>query len=138
VKEERGNTLEEVAEGYLTELIHRSLVIVSSLSIDGKAKRCRVHDLVRDMILEKNEDLNFCKYITEDGKSSLRGIIRRLSITTTSNDFMARVESSHVRSLHFFRKEGSLICSTEGIPTKYKLLKVVDYESAPLFEVPRK
>ncbi|MCH91504.1 disease resistance protein, partial [Trifolium medium] len=38
VKEESGNTLEEVAEGYLTELIHRSLVQVSSVRIDGKTK----------------------------------------------------------------------------------------------------
>ena len=38
VKDEKGKTLEEVAEGYLIELIHRSLVQVSSLRSDGKAK----------------------------------------------------------------------------------------------------
>lgn len=46
----------KVAEGYLTELIHRSLVQVSSVKSDGKAKACRVHDLIHVMILEKFED----------------------------------------------------------------------------------
>lgn len=52
VKEESGKTLEEVAKGYLTELIRRSLVQVSSVRIDGKPKSCCVHDLIRMMILE--------------------------------------------------------------------------------------
>ncbi|CAJ2639972.1 unnamed protein product [Trifolium pratense] len=66
VKEERLYTLEEVAEGYLTELIHRSLVQVSSVRFDGKTKSCCVHDLTREMILEKCEDLSFCKHISGD------------------------------------------------------------------------
>ncbi|PNY13941.1 NBS-containing resistance-like protein, partial [Trifolium pratense] len=70
VKEEQGKTLEEVAEGYLTELIHRSLVQVSSIGIDGKAESCRVHDQIREMILEKFEDLNFCKEISENDNES--------------------------------------------------------------------
>jgi disease resistance protein RPM1 len=56
VEEESGNTLEDVAEGYLTELIHRSLVQVSSAGIDGKRKSCCVHDLIRAMLLEKCEE----------------------------------------------------------------------------------
>lgn len=53
MKKERGKTLDEVAEGYLIELVHRSLVQVSSLSIDDKVKGCRVHNLIRNMFLEK-------------------------------------------------------------------------------------
>ncbi|GAU29579.1 hypothetical protein TSUD_153290 [Trifolium subterraneum] len=79
VKEEEGLTLEEVAEGYLTELIHRSLVQVVSINFDGRACYYRVHDLVHDMILKKFEDLSFCKNISEDGQSALNGIVRRLS-----------------------------------------------------------
>ncbi|KAL5077398.1 hypothetical protein RYX36_016382 [Vicia faba] len=65
VKEERGNTLEEVAERYLSELIQRSLVQVSSVRIDGKPKSCCVHDLIRMMILEKCEDLSFCNKLMQ-------------------------------------------------------------------------
>jgi disease resistance protein RPM1 len=63
VKEEKEKTLEEVAEGYLAELIHRSLDQVSLLRIDGKAKGCRVHDLTRDMILEKMRILIFASIL---------------------------------------------------------------------------
>ncbi|CAJ2639917.1 unnamed protein product [Trifolium pratense] len=137
VKEERGKTLEEVAEGYLTELVHRSLVQVSSIRIDGKAKGCRVHDLIRDMILEKFEELNFCKHISEDGQSSLSGTVRRLSITTTSDDFIERIESSHVRSILVFTNKTSNTLA-KRIPAKCRWLKVLDYESTPLFNIPEK
>ncbi|WJX31540.1 hypothetical protein P8452_19960 [Trifolium repens] len=131
VKEESGNTLEEVAEGYLTELIHRSLVQVSSLRIDGKIKSCCVHDLIRVMILEKCEDLSFCKHIiNEDGCSSLYGIIRRLSITTHSDDFPTCIENSHVRSLFLFTNESQFLSEDfmRRIFTKYRRLKVLEFE----------
>ncbi|CAK8565678.1 unnamed protein product [Lathyrus sativus] len=139
VKEERGKTLEEVAEGYLTELIHRNLVQASSTRIDGKAKACRVHDLIRDMILEKFEDLNFCKHISDDGQSSFSGIIRRSSITPTFDDLLLHIEGSHLRSLFIFENEESYVYFEERIPTAttYRLLKVLDYESAPSLNVPK-
>jgi len=96
VKENRGNTLEEVAEGYLTELIRRSLVQVFSTSIDGRAQSCRVHDLVHAMILEKCDDLSFCKNISDEEQSSLTGMVRRLSIATSSDDLMEGIENSHM------------------------------------------
>ncbi|CAJ2640042.1 unnamed protein product [Trifolium pratense] len=160
VKEERGKTLEDVAEEYLTELIQRSLVQVSSLRIDGKAKYCRIHDLIRNMILEKIEDLNFCKHISEDGQSSSSGNTRRLSIITTSDDslecsedgqsslsgitrrlsttssyLIECIESSHIRSLLFFTTH-DLDYFNKKIPTKYRLLKVLDYQSVRLRKVP--
>ncbi|RHN67256.1 putative leucine-rich repeat domain, L domain-containing protein [Medicago truncatula] len=136
MKEEKGKTMEELAEGYLIELIHRSLVQVSSLRIDGKAKGCRVHDLIRDMILQKNKDFNFCKHISDDGQTSLGGIIRRLSITTIDDVFRECINGSHVRSLFCFgNKEISTSFSRE-IPTKYRLLKVLDFEDFLMKNIP--
>ncbi|XP_058788072.1 disease resistance protein RPM1-like [Vicia villosa] len=135
VKEESGKTLEEVAQGYLTELIHRSLVQVSSLRIDGKVKRCRVHDLIHDMILEKNEDLNFCKHVSDDGQSNLSGIVRRLLVTTELraglDDLNLHIERSHVRSLFFFKNDVSASTDSWIIPIKFRLLKVLDPEGMP-------
>ena len=136
VKEEKGKTMEEVAEGYLIELIHRSMVQVSSLRIDGKAKGCRVHDLIHDMILEKNEDFNFCKHISDDGQTSLGGIVRRLSITTTEDVFREYIDQSHVWSLFCFgNTEISSSVSIE-ILTEYKLLKVLDFEDFLIKNIP--
>ncbi|GAU29577.1 hypothetical protein TSUD_153270 [Trifolium subterraneum] len=135
VKEEEGLTLEEVAEGYLTELIHRSLVQVVSVGING-AIWCRVHDLVHDMILKKFEDLNFCKNISEDGQSASDGIVRRLSITTNSDNFMESIESSLVRTL-LVPKPCTLHESVvRQITTKCRLLKVFDGELAGGINVP--
>ncbi|RHN67257.1 putative P-loop containing nucleoside triphosphate hydrolase, leucine-rich repeat domain, L [Medicago truncatula] len=136
VKEEKGKTLEEVAEGYLSELIHRSLVQVSSLRIDGKAKGCRVHDLIHNMILEESEDFNFSKHISDEGRTSLGGIVWRLSITTTDDAFRECIDRSHVWSLFCFgNKEISMTFSRE-IPTKYRLLKVLDFEDFLMMNIP--
>ncbi|XP_058788079.1 disease resistance protein RPM1-like [Vicia villosa] len=121
VKEESGKTFEEVAQGYLTELIHRSLVQVTLLRNDGKVKHCRVHDLIRDMILKKNEDLNFCKHISDDGQSNFSGIVLMMDNSNLP------IERSHVRSLFVF-KDVSRFMSFWRIPTKFRLLKVLDYE----------
>lgn len=69
VKYEMKKTLEEVAEEYLTSLVDRNLVQVSSFTIDGKPRSCHVHYLVHDMILRKFEDLSFCRCINEDSHS---------------------------------------------------------------------
>jgi disease resistance protein RPM1 len=136
VKEERGETLEEVAEGYLTELIHRSLVQVSSIRIDGKAKGCRVHDLVREMILEKNEDLNFFKQISKDEYPSLGRRVRRLSTTTLSNDFIEHIGSSLVRSLIVIPDNESKEDFKYKIPKNFKFLRVLDCNSDSLMSLP--
>ncbi|RHN67270.1 putative P-loop containing nucleoside triphosphate hydrolase, leucine-rich repeat domain, L [Medicago truncatula] len=136
VREEKEKTLQEVAEGYLIELINRSLVQVSSLKIDGKAKGCRVHDLIRNMILEKSEDFNFCKHVSDDGQTSLSGIVRRLSITTIDDVFKECIDKSHVRSLFCFGIKRMSPSFDRGIPTKYRLLKVFDFEDFVMNNIP--
>jgi len=96
VKEDSERTLEEVAKGYLKELIRRSLVQVDSISIDGRVKRCGVHDLVHAMIVKKGEDLSFCKNIIGGKQLSLTGMIRHLSIATNSDNPIEGIENSHV------------------------------------------
>ncbi|XP_039687931.1 disease resistance protein RPM1 [Medicago truncatula] len=136
VREEKEKTLQEVAEGYLIELINRSRVQVSSLKIDGKAKGCRVHDLIRNMILEKSEDFNFCKHVSDDGQTSLSGIVRRLSITTIDDVFKECIDKSHVRSLFCFGIKRMSPSFDRGIPTKYRLLKVFDFEDFVMNNIP--
>nr|AHB64357.1 NBS-LRR protein [Cicer arietinum] len=136
VKAKPERTLEDLAEEYLQELINRSLVQVSSLSLGGKVKGCCVHNLLREMILRKVEDFNFCKFICEDDWYLKTAIIRRLSIATTSNDLIQNIESSHVRSLLFFMEEELHEYLVKIIFTKFKLLKVLDFENSRLFYVP--
>jgi disease resistance protein RPM1 len=137
LKKDGDKRLEEVAVGYLTELIRRNLVQVVSISADGRAKSCRVHDLVHATILGKCEDLSFCKNIRDNQKSSITGMVRRLSIDTISDDLMESIENSNVRSLHVLTTPKTSIESfATKIPTKYKRLKVLVLENEELLEVP--
>ncbi|XP_006366309.1 putative late blight resistance protein homolog R1B-12 [Solanum tuberosum] len=44
---------EEVAEGYLKDLIDRSLIMVKKRTSSGKVKTCEVHDLFHDLIIRE-------------------------------------------------------------------------------------
>ncbi|KAJ1441283.1 Virus X resistance protein-like, coiled-coil domain [Sesbania bispinosa] len=141
VRNDGGKTLEEIAEQYLAELINRSLVQVSSFTIDGKARKCRVHDVLRwTMILRKFEDLSFCHHISEVERVSwYNRIIRRLSISTNNYDYLLQsIGSSHTRSLLVFAGKKSPLPSAflKRIPVKFKLLKVLDFEDGQLYSVP--
>ena len=41
----QGITLEEVAQGYLHQLIHKSLVQVDEVDFNGKTRSCQIHDI---------------------------------------------------------------------------------------------
>ncbi|KAG5138410.1 hypothetical protein JHK82_023141 [Glycine max] len=140
VKSDEGaQTLEDVAEKYLNELIQRSLVQVSSFTRFGKIKRCRVHDVVREMIRQKNQDLIFCHSASESENLSKSGMIRRLTIASGSNNLTGGVESSNIRSLHVFSDDELSESLVKSMPTKYRLLRVLQFEPPPIMHdyVPR-
>ncbi|XP_028105898.1 disease resistance protein RPM1-like, partial [Camellia sinensis] len=59
VEVKHGKTLEEVAEAYIYELLNRSLIQVAKRGRDGRIQSCRVHDLLREIIVSKSIDQNF-------------------------------------------------------------------------------
>ncbi|XBI57895.1 hypothetical protein VPH35_039207 [Triticum aestivum] len=53
--EEKGQgTMEEIADDYLHQLVQRSLLQVTLKNEFGRAKRLCIHDLIRDLILQRN------------------------------------------------------------------------------------
>ncbi|XP_057431307.1 disease resistance protein RPM1-like [Lotus japonicus] len=140
VKDEKVKTVEETAETYLTDLIHRSLVQVTSLASDGKTRSCRVHDLVRQMILDKIQDLSFCHFPSSENekKPVFDGMVRRLTIASSCNNGMGSVETSNIRSLHIFKNEELPDSYVTSIPSRHRLLKVLDLEDVSLYhQVPK-
>ncbi|KHN43794.1 Disease resistance RPP8-like protein 3 [Glycine soja] len=123
VKHETGKTLEEVAHQYLSGLVRRSLVQVSSFNIDGKVKRCRVHDLIHDMILRKVKDTGFCLYIDGPDQSVSSKIVRRLTVAT--DDFSGSIGSSPIRSILIMTGKDEKLSQdlVNKFPTNYMLLK---------------
>ncbi|KAH0705009.1 hypothetical protein KY289_010085 [Solanum tuberosum] len=55
VKSCEGKSLEDIAEGYLENLIGRNLVMGTKRSSRGKIKACRIHDLLHDFCEERAE-----------------------------------------------------------------------------------
>jgi len=60
IKEKQGLTLEDVAQDYLNQLIYRSMVQVATIDFSGKTRSYRVHDMMREVILSRLEELSFC------------------------------------------------------------------------------
>ncbi|TQD76268.1 hypothetical protein C1H46_038216 [Malus baccata] len=136
VKLKKGKTLEEVGEEYLTELIHRSLVQVSKVYIDGKAQSCRVHDLLREVLLKRCVDSSFCHVLSEDD-STFKPTIRRLSIDISPSDALGGITQSHIRSVFTFNQGEWPESFLNTLSGNFKLLKVLDFTDAPIKQLPK-
>ncbi|GMY16095.1 disease resistance protein RPM1-like [Fagus crenata] len=121
VKEEQGITLEEVAQDYLSQLIHRSLVQVERVDFKGKTRSCRVHDMMREVILFRSEELSFC-HVSINNSSIFDGIARRLSIQNNVNPHLESITSSQTCFI--------LILGVD------ELMKTMDFEGASIDYIP--
>ncbi|KAK2439956.1 disease resistance protein RPM1 [Trifolium repens] len=136
VKDEEKRLLEEIAEEHMTQLIHRSLVQVSKVGFDGKVKTCHVHDLLREVIIRKMKNLNFCHLIHEDDEEVTVRITRRFSIAGNANNVLKNSNNSGLRAIFVFdNAELNEQCISSTF-AKFKLLKVLDFEKSMLNFVP--
>ena len=136
VKGKKGITLEQVAEEYLTELIHRSLVQLSRVDYKGKIRSCRVHDLLREIILRKAEELSFCRSFGEED-SSFDGKFRCGSVQKSTDNVVEAINRNpQIRSILLFDIDAVPMLFTGTSLTNFNLLKILDFEKAPLYSVP--
>ncbi|MCH79679.1 NBS-containing resistance-like protein [Trifolium medium] len=135
VRYEMNRNLEEVAEEYLTELIHRSLVQVSEVGFDGRVKSCQVHDVLREVIIRKMHDLSFCHLMDEYDEQVTVGMTRRLSITSISNNVLRNTKNSGICAIFVFDNGELPKDFMDGLSAKFKLLKVLDFENSLLNSV---
>jgi Leucine-rich repeat (LRR) protein len=113
VKKYHGRSLYEVGEGYLDELINKSLVEPVKFDGANKVCSCRVHDMVHDLITSLSNEENFLTTVCCQQPMDLPSKIRRLSIQTNIKEVanqlppiikevanqLATMSLSHVRSL---------------------------------------
>jgi disease resistance protein RPM1 len=138
VENEETRPLEEVAEEYLGELIQRSLVDVSTLGFDGKVKSCHVHDVLRQVMITKMKDLSFCQLIYKKHEQGTVGITRRFSIAIdekVTND-LTNTSISGIRAIFIFGKGELSKDFMDELSAKFKLLKVLDFQSCLLSCIP--
>uniref|UniRef100_A0A8R7PPF5 Disease resistance protein winged helix domain-containing protein n=1 Tax=Triticum urartu TaxID=4572 RepID=A0A8R7PPF5_TRIUA len=82
ISEERGQSKQDVAEKYFYELINKNMVQPVDIGHDGKARACRVHDMMLELLISKSAEENFIT-VVDSGQTVLanrQGFIRRLSI----------------------------------------------------------
>ena len=130
-----GKTFEEVAQEYLTELIHRNLVQVSKVDFSGKVRECQLHDILRKVILQKIKDLRFC-HILSNQESNFEGLTRRLSVDRVSYAVLKRFGDTHIHSLLLFNLDELPKPFMSTFCANFKFLKVADFEHAPLDWIP--
>lgn len=124
--------MEDVAEKYLNELINRNMIQMDTLQMNGQVVQCRVHDLVRDIAIEKAREtklLGIFDSNKQDPSSSqllhrqprraiYNGISKYLELLVCSDD------DSKLRSLALINEtrfdEINLICN------RFENLKVLD------------
>lgn len=130
-------TVEEVGEFYFNELVNRSLIQVSEKHDDGRIKRCRVHDLLREIILLKSMDQNFAAITSEENRS-LPKRVRRLSVHRTLENIHADHNFSKLRSLFLFGVKDNSVSSAYSSFSNggLRLLKVLDCRGVPLDTLP--
>ncbi|RLM58083.1 hypothetical protein C2845_PM18G02660 [Panicum miliaceum] len=101
IKKQEKTALEQVAEGYLNELVSRSLLQVAKTNEFGRVKCCRMHDVIRCLALEKAERESFAKVYGGSGRFWI-GTARRLSIQSTNIATLSESGAMHFRAIHAF------------------------------------
>ncbi|XVE72314.1 hypothetical protein DITRI_Ditri11bG0029400 [Diplodiscus trichospermus] len=147
--DERHETMEEVAQSYLHDLINRSMVQLGSRGSTGTIKTCHLHDLMRDLCMLKAKQENFFNIIDQVQGNKTNGAPQSSTYSRTMSESRTRRCAIHLsqnveepvlpeylkipnlRSLFFFRPkkhrlhQGRLL---KSVCDKFKLLKVLDLE----------
>uniref|UniRef100_A0A0E0A890 Uncharacterized protein n=1 Tax=Oryza glumipatula TaxID=40148 RepID=A0A0E0A890_9ORYZ len=123
-----GVNIEDVGNSHFNELINRSLIQPSKVSTDGVVKRCRIHDIMRDIIVSISREENFVLLTREKITVVAEESIRHLAFhgSKCSKIFL---EWNHLRSVTLFgdRPVGRTpaLCSPQ-----FRMLRVLDLEDA--------
>lgn len=121
----RGVTPEVTADRYLSELCYRSMLQVVVRNEEGRPKKCRMHDVMREIALSTSEKEKFGAVY--DGKDE--GIeARRLSIQS-EGEIKSSAGMSRLRSILVFVEETTL-------PSDCKYLRVLDLENVSITNLP--
>ncbi|KAI8567321.1 hypothetical protein RHMOL_Rhmol02G0112300 [Rhododendron molle] len=133
IEVKEGITIEEVAEGYLNELMNRSLVQVTHVTIDGRFRAYRIHDLWREMIIAKSREQNIVTIASERG-GAWPEKLRRLSVHHNLEDIQQDICFTRLRSLLVFSATDalSMLPTVASLGKGVMLLTVLDLRGAQL------
>ncbi|XP_027157279.1 disease resistance protein RPM1-like [Coffea eugenioides] len=140
-----GMSIEDVAWCCLCELISRSLIQVTEMFYEGTPSFCRIHDLMREVILIKSREQNMVTVTTGQPITWPSEKVRRLAIHSSSNSSIIPHHQQrpfysfeHLRSFIRVRSTNPLLSKTflSEVLRSSKLLKVLDLEGEEIEETP--
>jgi disease resistance protein RPM1 len=139
IKRRGESTMEEVAEGYLQELVHRNLLQINERNSSGRIKSFRMHDFVRELAVDLCHRECFGVVYEEDKytESLDESDARRLVIHKLKKDIYQSVSGVH--------RLRSIIALDIGIPSstllplvveKSRYMSVLELSGLPIEKVP--
>ncbi|XP_066342629.1 disease resistance protein RPM1-like [Miscanthus floridulus] len=133
IKVKENKTLEQVAEGYLNDLVNRSLLQVVRKNESGRVKCCRMHDVIRHLALDKAAKECFGKVYEGHGTFSVDGT-RRLSIKSTNIVPLNPSGATHLRAIYVFTSSAVDLLRT--ILASTTLLSTLDLQGTEIKSLP--
>ncbi|RCV37454.1 hypothetical protein SETIT_8G064300v2 [Setaria italica] len=127
-------TLEQVAEGYLSELVNRSLLQVTRKNVFEQVKCCRMHDVIRCVALDKAENECFGKVYGSSGTFSVDGT-RRISILSKNIEPLSQSCTTHLRAILAFTSDVNVYL-LRRILASSRLLSTLDLQGTHIKMLP--
>ncbi|XP_071919947.1 disease resistance protein RPM1-like [Coffea arabica] len=129
-----GMSIEDVAWGYLSELISRSLIQVTDMFYEGLPDYCRIHDLLREVLLLKSREQNMVTATTGRPTMWPSEKVRRLAVHSSwGNNTQHHHQTpnycfDHLHSFVTIESMNPLLFKTllSDVLRSSKLLKVLD------------
>ncbi|KAF3336229.1 disease resistance protein RPM1-like protein [Carex littledalei] len=140
-KEAWDNILRDLHRGEMLGLkvIHGSTILWSMVHVAdlygyGKVRSCTVHDSIRDILLVKSEEENFCTSLSlsREVKKIEEGT-RRLSIFDANDECLQNINSSNLRALFLFGLQGTItIPAVLKFFSAFRPMRILDLEGVPI------
>ncbi|XP_031258793.1 disease resistance protein RPP13-like [Pistacia vera] len=129
--------MEDVAYFYLDELVKRNLIQIDKTR-RGRIIACRVHDVLRDLAIQKAQELKLFQLYDVNNRSSCSLGTRRQAVHSGMESYLQLQQSKVLRSLFFFniyRAEASEDLGT--VISTFRLLRVLDLSYLSMKTIPQ-
>nr|XP_027081479.1 disease resistance protein RPM1-like [Coffea arabica] len=127
-----GMSIEDVAWGWLSELVNRSLIQVTKVYYEGLPDYCRIHDLLREVIVLKSREQNMVTITTGQPMMRPSEKVRRLVVHTSSSN---NTQDHQQRRSYCFDHLQSFVTFGSMSPLLFKLLLSDVLRSSKLLKV---
>ncbi|XP_042753339.1 putative late blight resistance protein homolog R1B-16 [Lactuca sativa] len=141
IQEDGIRSLEEIAKSYMLDLVDRNLLIVEKRYVTGDVSLCRVHDLVKQLCVEKGKEENFFLKIDSQQSNHLCDVIatRKQRRVFTNQDIdilsLSHATTPSIRSLLCYHRKTFLTDNISKFFRSFALLRVLILEKCELIDL---